>query len=99
MKDRLEQIKRNNRSKKLHMQQFSDHYTLMFELMRRIKLKLRRVTDKDISSLAKPGGCIILLHKFFKEFPRIAKSHADVQRIISEGVSLDFLKSKTIIDD
>ena len=71
---------------------------MMFELMRRIKLKLRRVTDRDVQALSKPGGCIIHLHKFFKEFPRIAKCHADVERIISDGSSLEFLKSKMIED-
>jgi len=52
--------------------QISDHYNFMFELMRRFKQRVKRITDAQ--------GHIVL-SKFFKEFPRIAKNMNDVNLI------------------
>ena len=40
------------RSKKFQQQQFSDHYTVMYELIRRMRPKLRKIVDTSLVSKA-----------------------------------------------
>lgn len=56
----------------------------MFELIRRLKIKLRKIVDPTQTD--GPAGCSIVMAKFFKEFPRIAKCQDDVDRIEREGI-------------
>lgn len=70
-KDRLSSVSQfsSDYGKKFQVQQFSDHYTFMFELLKRFKMKIKRIT-RDIDTLDFP--------KIFKQFPRIAKDMEDV---------------------
>jgi hypothetical protein len=54
----------------------------MFELIRRFKLKIKKITTIDAE---------LVLPKFFKEFPRIAKNVSDLERIVSEGYKFKFM--------
>jgi hypothetical protein len=54
----------------------------MFELIRRFKLKIKKITTIDGE---------LVLSKFFKEFPRIAKNVSDLERIVSEGYKFKFM--------
>ena len=38
-----------------------------------------------------PAGCKIIHDKVFKEFPRIAKTVQDIERITSEGLKNNYL--------
>lgn len=64
----------------------------MFELIRRLKAKTKQIVD--ITQADGPGGCEIVLSKFFKEFPRIARTMQDVESIVLEGLSNEFLFNK-----
>jgi hypothetical protein len=81
MKDRLQSFTKSStlRNKKFQVQQFSDHYLFMFELIRRLKAKTKQIMD--VSKTDGAGGCEIVLQRFFKEFPRIARSMSDVENI------------------
>lgn len=57
----------------------------MFELMRRFKQRVKRITDAQ--------GHIVL-SKFFKEFPRIAKNMNDVNLIAEQGLATQFIVPK-----
>jgi hypothetical protein len=61
----------------------------MFELIRRLKIKLRKIVDP--AQTDGPAGCSIVMTKFFKEFPRIAKCQDDVDRIEREGIDNQFM--------
>ena len=68
----------------------------MFELIRRLKLKTKLIMD--VSKTDGPGGCEIILSKFFKEFPRISRSINDVENIAKEGLSNEFMFSRQYTD-
>jgi hypothetical protein len=91
-KEKLKNFLRSSvvRKKKFQSQQYSDHYTFMFELIRRLKVKVKRITNTDIGNDG-PAGCKIIHERVFKEFPRIAKNEADIERIISEGPKNNYL--------
>lgn len=62
----------------------------MFELMRRLKLKVKRITNTDLGNDG-PAGCRLILERVFKEFSRIARNEADVERIALEGQRNNYL--------
>lgn len=53
-KSRLQNYQKSSliRSKKFQQQQFSDHYTFMYELIRRLRPKLRKIVDTSLVSKA-----------------------------------------------
>ena len=53
----------------------------------------------DISKTDGPGGCEIVIEKFFKEFPRIARNMIEVEGVIQEGLSNEYLFNKIERDD
>ena len=63
----------------------------MFELIKRLKIKIKKIMDVDLVKNEGPGGCNINLQAFFKEFPRIAKNSEDVQQIFEEGINNNYL--------
>jgi len=73
----------------------------MFELLRRLKAKIKKLTDSESEGASNgPAGCLFLTKKFFKEFPRIAKSQKDVDRIVAEGPDHEYLQNvKESIDE
>ena len=64
----------------------------MFELIRRLKAKTKQIMDLTKTDGA--GGCQIVLQRFFKEFPRIARSMSDVENIAKEGLSNECMFNK-----
>lgn len=62
----------------------------MFELMRRLKVKVKRITNTDLGNDG-PAGCRLILERVFKEFSRIAKNEADIERIAMEGPRNNYL--------
>ena len=64
----------------------------MFELIRRLKAKTKQIMDLTKTDGA--GGCQIVLQRFFKEFPRIARSKQDVENIAKEGLSNECMFNK-----
>jgi hypothetical protein len=63
----------------------------MFELIKRLKIKVKKVMTIDVVKNEGPAGCLINYPAFFKEFPRIAKNMDDVERIFNEGVNNNYL--------
>ena len=84
--------RQSSRNKKFQVQQFSDHYVFMFELIRRLKAKIKQIVD--VNQTDGPGGCALVFSKFFKEFPRIARSMQDVEAIVQDGLSNEYLFNK-----
>lgn len=54
----------------------------MFELIRRLKLKIKKVINQE---------GLLVIPKFFKEFPRIAKNFSDLERIVNQGLEFQFM--------
>jgi len=48
----------------------------------------------DLTKTDGAGGCQIVLQRFFKEFPRIARSMSDVENIAKEGLSNECMFNK-----
>ena len=51
----------------------------MYELIKRLKIKIKKIMNVDLIKNDGPGGCNINFQAFFKEFPRIAKNMEDVK--------------------
>jgi hypothetical protein len=63
----------------------------MYELIKRLKIKIKKVMTIDLEKNEGPAGCNINFCAFFKEFPRIAKNMEDVEKIWEEGVNNSYL--------
>jgi hypothetical protein len=63
----------------------------MYELIKRLKIKIKKVMTIDLENNEGPAGCNINFAVFFKEFPRIAKNMDDVEKIWAEGVNNSYL--------
>lgn len=89
----------SSRKKKIQSQQYSDHYTFMFELMRRLKVKVKRIVNTDLGNEG-PAGCKLIMERVFKEFSRIARNAADIERISLEGPRNNYLfDGKEVADE
>ena len=54
----------------------------MFELIRRLKVKIKKISNSEGK---------LVLQKFYKEFPRIARTLDDVNKIAEQGLSNEYM--------